>query len=517
MRNLEGTAADYYYGHDHLYSPVVLFENDGDVVERYEYDAYGTARIMDASYGARSTSSYSNPYLFTGRRLDTLDGGDLNIKESHHLSGLAGLKGLDMRVFCALAVLVLFFVTFEYCSAETLQESNRLVEAYLNAVNLNVGIEYFGGPFSIDQYDVEVEKSECAYSVSYSYKKPFGIEGWPDSLDVEISSILGYPFSKKNADNVENTDVFVSTGFSKEEIEEILIALPTFVKLWDKRDGYISLVTVDSKGDIKRDTKTYTRIHSIYRPAPDLVQVLFCPDYKSFYFGSTLGASRLDFILNHNSWKILLPIKSHKKSNLSLEQRFVLYGQTSQENLKNLIDKIGRIPGIPGIKAIKINGDIATVYEGAPDVINDPIFKSAIVSVTLKKTSGGWEVLRTAEITNAEQHKLFGFIALPLLPESHTKTSLSKLRASLFRPGIISDKDLTRINDFITRIPNVRYSTGIISLWEEDNVSVDLNTEYSSTSLSTPVLLFKRTNGSWIISKTTKADIQVRPILQIIH
>ena len=57
-----------------------------DVVERYEYDAYGTATVYtnmsdwdSASPTTQGYSNYSNPYLFTGRRLDTLDGGDLNI------------------------------------------------------------------------------------------------------------------------------------------------------------------------------------------------------------------------------------------------------------------------------------------------------------------------------------------------------------------------------------------------------------------------------------------------------
>jgi len=68
---------DYYYAHDHLYSTVVLLDDGGSVVERYEYDAYGTTHIMDATYNARSASSYGNPYTFTGRRLDALDGGDL--------------------------------------------------------------------------------------------------------------------------------------------------------------------------------------------------------------------------------------------------------------------------------------------------------------------------------------------------------------------------------------------------------------------------------------------------------
>jgi hypothetical protein len=33
MHNLSGTyTGDFYYGHDHLYSPTSLFESDGDIV-----------------------------------------------------------------------------------------------------------------------------------------------------------------------------------------------------------------------------------------------------------------------------------------------------------------------------------------------------------------------------------------------------------------------------------------------------------------------------------------------------
>ncbi len=70
---------DYFYGQDHLYSTVALFDDAGAVIERYEYDAYGQVRIMDASYNSRTGSSYGNTYLFTGRRLDTLDSGALKI------------------------------------------------------------------------------------------------------------------------------------------------------------------------------------------------------------------------------------------------------------------------------------------------------------------------------------------------------------------------------------------------------------------------------------------------------
>jgi|GEM_PF-2166430 len=75
---------DYYYLQDHLYSPVGLLASNGTVVERYEYDAYGTVHIMDASYGSRTASAYGNPYTFTGRRLDLLDTGALEMMYYRH-------------------------------------------------------------------------------------------------------------------------------------------------------------------------------------------------------------------------------------------------------------------------------------------------------------------------------------------------------------------------------------------------------------------------------------------------
>jgi len=73
------TDGDYYYAHDHLYSPAALFDESGNVVERYEYSAYGEAVILDSDFDIRASSLYANAYAFTGRRLDALDGGDLNL------------------------------------------------------------------------------------------------------------------------------------------------------------------------------------------------------------------------------------------------------------------------------------------------------------------------------------------------------------------------------------------------------------------------------------------------------
>ncbi|MBW8017821.1 MAG: RHS repeat protein [Planctomycetes bacterium] len=85
-------ATDYfYYAHNHLFSPVALLGATGAVVERYEYNAYGKVTVLtdsddddnwfddpgDTIYAA---SQLGNPYLFTGRRLDTFaDNGNYEI------------------------------------------------------------------------------------------------------------------------------------------------------------------------------------------------------------------------------------------------------------------------------------------------------------------------------------------------------------------------------------------------------------------------------------------------------
>ncbi len=81
LRMTDSADNDYYYVHDHLYSPAGLINSAGNVVERYEYDAYGDCNVLDANFAddADGISDYSNPYLFTGRRLDILDTGDLEI------------------------------------------------------------------------------------------------------------------------------------------------------------------------------------------------------------------------------------------------------------------------------------------------------------------------------------------------------------------------------------------------------------------------------------------------------
>jgi len=62
--------ADYYYHTDDLYNVMAVTDDAGNVVERYEYDDYGTPMIMAPDGTALTSSPIANPYLFTGRRHD---------------------------------------------------------------------------------------------------------------------------------------------------------------------------------------------------------------------------------------------------------------------------------------------------------------------------------------------------------------------------------------------------------------------------------------------------------------
>ena len=61
---------DLYYAQDHIYSVVALIDDQGNVVERYEYDAYGKPYFYDGSFNSRNQTAYNNVILFCGYRFD---------------------------------------------------------------------------------------------------------------------------------------------------------------------------------------------------------------------------------------------------------------------------------------------------------------------------------------------------------------------------------------------------------------------------------------------------------------
>lgn len=59
--------AAIYFHQDTLGSTVALTDGNGNVIERYKYDVFGTPQFSDGNGGQLSSSSYDNRFLFTGR------------------------------------------------------------------------------------------------------------------------------------------------------------------------------------------------------------------------------------------------------------------------------------------------------------------------------------------------------------------------------------------------------------------------------------------------------------------
>jgi len=80
----------YWYHYDALGS-VIALSNNGSIVEAYSYDVFGSTKVhtvagadsqwltSDDTIANPTVSAYANPYMFTARRMDTLDSGDLKI------------------------------------------------------------------------------------------------------------------------------------------------------------------------------------------------------------------------------------------------------------------------------------------------------------------------------------------------------------------------------------------------------------------------------------------------------
>ena len=75
----DATEEWYYYHYDGLGSVVALSNISGTIVEKYEYDVFGTVTIHspgpDQTWGTGDdttlvNSAFGNPYMFTGRRYD---------------------------------------------------------------------------------------------------------------------------------------------------------------------------------------------------------------------------------------------------------------------------------------------------------------------------------------------------------------------------------------------------------------------------------------------------------------
>jgi RHS repeat-associated protein len=78
----------YYYYANSLGSTSHVANSAGNLVERYEYDAYGNVSFFNGAGASISTSAIGNPYLYTGQRFDKESG--LYYYKSRHYSARLG-------------------------------------------------------------------------------------------------------------------------------------------------------------------------------------------------------------------------------------------------------------------------------------------------------------------------------------------------------------------------------------------------------------------------------------------
>jgi RHS repeat-associated protein len=73
--NGDGTLDEcLYVGQNANYNITALFDNSGNVVERYVYDPFGQATVLDANWNVLTASTFGWLYLHQGGRFDSVSG-----------------------------------------------------------------------------------------------------------------------------------------------------------------------------------------------------------------------------------------------------------------------------------------------------------------------------------------------------------------------------------------------------------------------------------------------------------
>ena len=91
---MESGGSSYTYHQDDLGSVRAVTDASGNLVEQYDYDAYGTPQIMDAAGNPRQSSAIGNTRLFTGRIFDT-ESGNYDYRARSYSPGLGRFLQID--------------------------------------------------------------------------------------------------------------------------------------------------------------------------------------------------------------------------------------------------------------------------------------------------------------------------------------------------------------------------------------------------------------------------------------
>jgi len=91
----DGTMDETLYAlQDANFNVVALAEDDGDVVERFTYDAYGKATPLDPDFTSYTGTDYEWEFLYTARRLD-LESGLMYYRNRYYHTGLGRFISRD--------------------------------------------------------------------------------------------------------------------------------------------------------------------------------------------------------------------------------------------------------------------------------------------------------------------------------------------------------------------------------------------------------------------------------------
>jgi RHS repeat-associated protein len=202
---------DYYYAHDHQYSTVALANTLGQVVERYEYDAYGRTQILSPGFSVLASSQYGNPYAFTGRQLDILDGTNLRYMHYRHRDYNPTLGRFMTHDPLGVSIRMMFreFPWFVGTTGPTIRNSEhgRLLETYLTIAqskNLGfflqgIGIYKKGSHFEYPQYANGMSLYQLTMSQPLIYTDPYGLAA--NSIDDAIGPIMDWDPSHDYSEN----------------------------------------------------------------------------------------------------------------------------------------------------------------------------------------------------------------------------------------------------------------------------------------------------------------------------
>ena len=181
-----GTLDERLYAlQDPNWNVVALAETDGDIAERYTYDAYGKPTVLTPAFASRASSNYAWDTLYAGYRYDA-ETGDYHVRNRnlHHSLGVwnrrdpVGYSGdINLYRYCGSDPLtrsdpsglgVISDLIWGYSCCTRTRIGNPIVWAYDTEVGPRANVEFFGPGYrdweDWDDYDftlLDVGWTEC--------------------------------------------------------------------------------------------------------------------------------------------------------------------------------------------------------------------------------------------------------------------------------------------------------------------------------------------------------------------